>query len=151
MLPVPRGLCGFAEGTGRSRAFHSTWQRYPSSEAGGRPSEGVFRLCTSCLKPSCRYEVPEELCAALPAVIEKCDVFAVLWGAGGSLDGASRPKVDTFLKEQLGGTGEAMPGVAETLGLPEAGMLLDYAVVTQPPAISSDHPPRHLSLRYARS
>jgi len=45
--------------------------------------------------------VPEELAAMLPKLIDKFVVFSVLWGAGGSTDGASRPKFDAFLKGKL--------------------------------------------------
>ena len=37
----------------------------------------------------------------LPKLIDKFVVFSVLWGAGGSTDGASRPKFDAFLKGKL--------------------------------------------------
>jgi dynein heavy chain len=67
------------------------------------------------------YEVADELAAQLPLVLEKVVVFAVVWGAGGSSDTASRNKFDKFVREKL-----AEANLAEAVGLPD-GLVYDYS------------------------
>ena len=83
----------------------------------------LHQFWTQFLPVDGAYEVPEHLAAALPKLIERFVVFSVLWGAGASTDGASRPKFDAFLKGRL-----AELELTQLVGVPEEGMLYDYAI-----------------------
>ena len=69
------------------------------------------------------YEVPPELAEALPSLVERFVLFAVLWGAGGALDAKSRLKFDAFLRAKL-----AEIGKADAVGAPAEGLLYDYSI-----------------------
>ena len=70
------------------------------------------------------YEVPAELTAALPKLLEKLVFFSVVWGACASTDQASRLKFDAFLREKC-----VELGIADAVGLPATGLVYDYSCV----------------------
>jgi len=71
-----------------------------------------------------RYEVPEELSAALPKLLEKLVVFSVIWGAGASTDAASRAAFDVYLRERL-----TELQIDNIVGLPKDALVYDVSVV----------------------
>jgi dynein heavy chain len=73
-----------------------------------------------------RYEVPEELAAALPKLLEKLVVFSVIWGAGASTDSASRSKFDLYIRERL-----AELQINNIVGLPKDVLVYDVSIVLQ--------------------